>query len=80
MTNSVFLTRSDLRKVLGCSIETINNMVERGELPKPIQLVKNSKIRFVRAEVDQSLKALGIDLNKLESLAVGNANDTSDPH
>ncbi len=67
MTNQVFIERKRLTVLIGCRYDTIDRMVERGELPRPIRLGRNGRYRFIRAEVEPALKQHGIDLAKLEA-------------
>ncbi|MGY3893639.1 helix-turn-helix transcriptional regulator [Aeromonas enterica] len=67
MTNQVFIARKRLTVLIGCRYDTIDRMVERGELPRPIRLGRNGRYRFIRAEVEPALKQHGIDLAKLEA-------------
>lgn len=67
MTNQVLIERKRLTVLIGCRYDTIDRMVERGELPRPIRLGRNGRYRFIRAELEPALKANGIDLAKLEA-------------
>ncbi|MFZ5379907.1 helix-turn-helix transcriptional regulator [Aeromonas hydrophila] len=67
MTNQVFIERKRLTVLIGCRYDTIDRMVERGELPRPIRLGRNGRYRFIRAEIEPALKQHGIDLAKLEA-------------
>ncbi|PKQ82945.1 hypothetical protein AOX56_00010 [Aeromonas sobria] len=67
MTNHVFIERKRLTVLIGCRYDTIDRMVERGELPRPIRLGRNGRYRFIRAEIEPALKQHGIDLSKLEA-------------
>ncbi|ABO91631.1 hypothetical protein ONZ60_03210 [Aeromonas salmonicida] len=72
MTNQVFIERKRLTVLIGCRYDTIDRMVERGELPRPIRLGRNGRYRFIRAEIEPALKQHGIDLVKLEAAHVSN--------
>ena len=67
MTNQVFIERKRLTVLIGCRYDTIDRMVERGELPRPMRLGRNGRYRFIRAEIEPALKQHGIDLAKLEA-------------
>ncbi len=56
MTNQVFIERKRLTVLIGCRYDTIDRMVERGELPRPIRLGRNGRYRFIRAEIEPALK------------------------
>ncbi|CAJ1845678.1 helix-turn-helix transcriptional regulator [Aeromonas salmonicida] len=72
MTNQVFIERKRLTVLIGCRYDTIDRMVERGELPRPIRLGRNGRYRFIRVEIEPALKQHGIDLVKLEAAHVSN--------
>ncbi|MOA30004.1 hypothetical protein D3C78_1510520 [compost metagenome] len=67
MPKPLFIDRATLASLLGCGIGTLDAMVERGELPKPMQLTKGARIRFIRSELVPVLLARGIDLCRLEA-------------
>ncbi|MGL5290193.1 MAG: helix-turn-helix transcriptional regulator [Aeromonas sp.] len=76
MKNEMFIERKRLTDLIGCRFDTIDRMVERGELPRPIRLGRNGRYRFIRAEIEPALKLHGIDLVKLETaLSQHNANN-----
>ena len=56
MTHSVFIERKRLTELIGCRYDTIDRMVERGDLPRPIRLGRNGRYRFIRAEIEPALK------------------------
>ncbi|MGN5008264.1 helix-turn-helix transcriptional regulator [Aeromonas sp. 96A] len=59
MSDSVFIERKRLTILIGCRHDTIDRMVERGELPRPIRLGRNGRHRFIRAEIEPALKLHG---------------------
>ncbi|MFM4718942.1 MULTISPECIES: helix-turn-helix transcriptional regulator [Aeromonas] len=70
MVKPMFIDRANLARLIGCGVGTLNAMVERGELPRPMQLTKGARIRFIRAELEPVLQQRGIDLAKLETVHV----------
>ncbi len=66
MKNAMFIERKRLTDLIGCRFDTIDRMVERGELPRPIRLGRNGRYRFIRAEIEPALAKHGIDLSRLE--------------
>lgn len=74
MPKPLFIDRASLANLLGCGIGTLDAMVQRGELPKPMQLTKGARIRFIRSELEPVLLAQGIDLCRLEAIHAPSAN------
>jgi len=67
MKNEMFIERKRLTDLIGCRYDTIDRMVERGELPRPIRLGRKGRYRFIRADIEPALEKLGIDLAHLEA-------------
>ncbi len=74
--HEVFITRKLLTKLIGCRFDTIDRMVAKGELPKPIRLGANGRYRFITAEIIPALMKHDIDL---ERLAMAHGVDLNNP-
>ncbi|WIJ42562.1 hypothetical protein QPK06_05135 [Aeromonas veronii] len=72
----VFITRKLLTKLIGCRYDTIDRMVAKGELPKPIRLGANGRHRFIASEIIPALMKHDIDL---ERLAMAHGVDLNNP-
>lgn len=72
----VFITRKLLTKLIGCRSDTIDRMVAKGELPKPIRLGANGRHRFIASEIIPALMKHDIDL---ERLAMAHGVDLNNP-
>jgi len=72
----IFITRKLLTRLIGCRFDTIDRMVAKGELPKPIRLGANGRYRFITAEIIPALMKHDIDL---ERLAIAHGIDLSQP-
>ncbi|MEJ6104616.1 helix-turn-helix transcriptional regulator [Aeromonas salmonicida] len=72
----IFITRKLLTKLIGCRFDTIDRMVAKGELPKPIKLGVNGRYRFIKAEIIPALMKHDIDI---ERLAIAHGVDLNHP-